>query len=511
MSTQSTAFSGAVVGMDAIAVSVEVNIAVGLPAFLIVGLPDTAIQESRERVRAGLIASGLDFPLNRITVNLAPADVRKEGPSFDLPIALGILSAAGRIAPERLKGWLVAGELSLSGEVRAVRGVLSMALAGRNLGLQGVIVPSRNASEAALVDKIQVIPVTCVREAVDFLEGARKIEPVRLGARELIGRTSSRDVDYADVKGQHHAKRALEVAAAGGHNVLMIGPPGAGKTMLARRLPTVLPPLSVEEAIEVTKVYSVAGMLRASGGLVSERPFRAPHHTISQPGLVGGGPSPRPGEISLAHRGVLFLDELPEFGSAALQVLRQPLEDRLVTISRARSTLTYPADFTLLAAMNPCPCGHLGDTARPCSCSAAQIQSYRSRISGPLLDRLDIQVEVGRLPPKTLTAGKDGESSASIRKRVHEARAAQRRRFGPGVVASNASMSPRQVRKFCEIGEEEKRFMEAAIETLALSGRAFDRVLKVGRTIADLAGRETIVLADLAEAMQYRCLDRERI
>lgn len=509
---QATADSSAVLGLDAIGISVEASIVTGLPAFVIVGLPDAAVQESRERVRSGIASTGLEFPLNRITVNLAPADVRKEGPSFDLPIALAILAASRQIPPESLTEWSAVGELSLSGGLRRVRGALPIAVAAAGRGMRGVIVPDGNAAEAVLVEAAEVVPARDLAEVVAFLRGQEGARPVSRDTTRTSGSEWGTDTDYDEVKGQEHAKRALEVAAAGGHNVLMIGPPGSGKTMLARRMPTILPMLDLGEAIEVTKIYSISGMLGAGVGLVSRRPFRAPHHTISRTGLVGGGAHPRPGEISLSHHGVLFLDELPEFGRAALQVLRQPLEDGAVTISRARLALSYPARFTLLAAMNPCPCGHLGDSARPCRCTQSQIHGYRERIGGPLLDRLDIHVEVPRLGAGELTTARRAESSSAIRARVEKARERQRERAeegGPAKTTCNAAMTTRQLRARCSIDSEGARFLESAVDRLGLSARAYDRVLKVARTIADLAERDKIELADLAEAMQYRCLDRE--
>ena len=501
--------SATVIGLEALPVLVEVDISLGLPAFNIVGLPDAAIREARERVRSSIVNSEYEFPLRRITVNLAPGDIKKEGSSFDLPIALGILAAAGFVDEGRLSDYLIAGELSLTGDVKRIAGALSIAARAKKTKVKGVVLPVSNAGEAALIEGIEVIPTSHLRQAVDFFNGIADIESVPHNARELLEALPDYGMDFSEVKGHGFVKRGLEIAAAGGHNVLMVGPPGSGKTMMARRLPTIMPALSFNEAVEITRIYSVAGMLPHDESLVRCRPFRAPHHTISKAGLIGGGSIPRPGEVSLSHRGVLFLDEFPEFGKNVLEVLRQPLEDRFVTISRAALSLSYPADFMLIASMNPCPCGFLGDRLKPCACAPGQVQRYRSKISGPLLDRIDIQVEVKRLSKEELMATDQGEASASIRARVETARERQRRRFANSTTPCNASMKPREVRKHCRLGPAAASLLEKAIDSLALSGRSYERILKVARTIADLSGSESIEVEHIAEATQYRMGDAE--
>jgi len=488
-------------------IEVEVDISNGLPAFNIVGLPDTAIQESRERVRSGITNSEFEFPLKRITVNLAPADLRKEGPSFDLSIAIGILAATKQISREKLLDYLFVGELSLTGEVRPVSGILSMAICAKSQKKKGFIVPKDNANEAALIQGLEVIPVTSLNEVVDFFSGEKQIKPATGVSPNTSGESSFIDVDFSDIKGQEHAKRALEIAAAGGHNVLMVGPPGSGKTMLARRMSTIMPSMTFEEAIEVTKIYSVSGMLSSKKGLVSTRPFRAPHHTISTAGLVGGGQFPRPGEISLSHNGVLFLDEFPEFSRSVLEVLRQPLEDGVVTISRASSTLTFPAKFMMVAAMNPCRCGYLGDKLKECTCPPSHIRKYRSKISGPLMDRIDIQIEVPRLTKNELIGISTGESSKKIKRRVQKTRERQRKNLDNKNITCNSQMSPRMIKKYCNLSDSAQGFLENAIDKLGLSGRAYDKILKIGKTISDLDEKNTIEIEHLAEALQYRCFE----
>jgi len=502
-------YSAAILGIEAYLVQVEVDVSRGLRAFTIVGLPDPAVQESKERVQTAIRNSQLDFPSRRITINLAPADVRKEGPAFDLPIALGILAATGQVQPSSLERFVILGELSLDGSVRPISGVLPAALGARASGKEALMVPAGNGLEAAVVKDLEIYSVETLYEAVELLNGTTRPRPLEGPALDLDLQAPNYDTDFNDVKGQEHVKRALEVAAAGGHNSLLQGPPGAGKTMLARRLPTILPPLSLEEALEVTKLYSISGLLPADTALLKVRPFRAPHHTVSNAGLVGGGSIPRPGEVSLAHHGVLFLDELPEFRRDVLEVLRQPLEDGHVTLSRATTSLTYPARFTLVAAMNPCPCGYLGDSGRDCTCTPSQVRRYLMRISGPLLDRIDIHVEVPRLRQEDLINAPQGEDSAAIRQRVVQARRIQQQRFAGRGFFCNAHMKPKDLRTYCSTSREARELLKNAITQLSLSGRAYDRILKLSRTIADLAGAEQIDVVHVAEAIQYRSLDRK--
>jgi magnesium chelatase family protein len=501
--------SGALKGVDAYIVEVEVDLAPGLPAFTTVGLPETAVKEAKDRVRAALKNSGYKFPGNRITINLAPADVRKEGTGFDLPVAVGLLAAQGVVPPEGLEKYLLFGELSLDGRLKPTRGVLSMALATREAGLS-LILPRENAREAAVVQGLELYAVETLAQVVDFLAGRLQLEPTPPLAPEEAGWEPQDEVDFKEVRGQEPVKRALLLAAAGGHNVLMVGPPGAGKTMVAQRLSSIMPPLSFEEAVETSRVYSIMGLLPPGQALLRQRPFRSPHHTISDAGLIGGGTSPKPGEVSLAHHGVLFLDELPEFKRATLEVLRQPLEDGRVTISRATSSLTYPARFMLVAAMNPCPCGFYGDPRKPCTCTPHQINTYRSRISGPLLDRIDLQIQVPAVRFQELAGSEDGQqSSPAMRARVLQARDKQRARFTTGKIFANAHMTPKLLKEHCALTEETRRLLQAAMEKLALSARAYSRILKIARTIADLEGEPNLTQAHVAEAIQYRTLDRK--
>ncbi|MBW2283896.1 MAG: YifB family Mg chelatase-like AAA ATPase [Deltaproteobacteria bacterium] len=501
-------FSSAVIGIDAYIVEVEVDISRGLPAFATVGLPEGAVRESKERVKAAVKNSGYHFPSDRITVNLAPADIKKEGAAFDLPMALGILAATSLIPATACSRYLFLGELALDGLIRPVRGVLPMAIAARDLGFEGIFLPEENAPEAAVVDGIPIYPVTTLSQVVGVLTGFSKISPFTLQINHLFQRPPS-DVDFKDVRGQESAKRALEIAAAGGHNLIMVGPPGSGKTMLAKRISTILLDLSFEESLETSKVYSVMGLMRKGYGLITRRPFRFPHHTISDAGLIGGGRHPKPGEVSLAHNGVLFLDEAPEFRKNVLEVLRQPMEDGQVTIARASSTVTYPARFMLVAAMNPCPCGFLGDAKHECHCSFRQIRKYRAKISGPLLDRIDIHLDVPAVPYRDLAAVEDGASSAEMLARVKKAREFQAERFKRGRIHCNAQMNSRQIKRNCVIDAESSALLEKAMERFGLSARAHSRILKISRTIADLEGSEHIKSAHVAEAIQYRTLDRK--